>query len=1432
MYIMFNRVSKIPVLALLVLILSATSLKAQSGILWSQTYGGEQDETFQNIVETDDLGAQVIGFGQSNVGTIKSGQGLYDIIICEMAENGDLNWTSSIGGSAHDLGKSILLDNEKTFIGGLTYSNDLDGNIHLGAGDILFGDLNEDHQLSQSKFLGGNKLDNIVAIALQKDGSLIIVANTNSTDVAQIGIGGATDIYICNLTKDGTLIWENTIGSSGVDKATDFAINKKGEIIITGFTFSDNFLEFRKGIKDGFVLCLNDKGEQQWGRRFTNGNYSNFVAIDLDRIDNILLAGVQGKINDTNSGINGVYNEDVWALKLASNGSEIWRNQFGGSANDFATDIVASHDGGMLIVGHTVSYDGIVRTNYGNKDAFATKLNADGVQEWSQNYGGSKDDQILAVTQDRQGHYWLTGQTASDDIDLNENNGGSDAWILKLEGEEPTLQLIVASSFEVCSGESLDIDVEIPFCECEYRWSDGFVGAQRTATYDDNTSLTITVTDENNNQASGEIEIIVHPKPEFELTATHLSCIDNIDGEISAEVLEGTAPFEFEWSNGETADVLTGLEAGLYTLTVTDANGCSALLDAEIDAPQTFQVTATIESAVCNANSGNISLILEGGNAPFEFEWSNGTTTESNENLLPGEYIVNVIDANGCSIEETFIVENDDFDFDLEFEILDNLCHEGSQGSISILNMEGLEDLNWSTGATSANLNDLSAGEYTLEYTTIEGCSGTQTFIISEPRLLEVTPIATDNACSGNNSGSIGLELRGGTPPYDFNWSTGATSPFITELAAGEYLVTITDSNACQIEESIAIENGDFEFELQFEITNNLCYQGAGGSISILNGSELDQLIWNTGDEGASLNSLAAGEYTLEYTTLDGCSATQSFEISEPTVFEATANSNNNICAGENNGFIELEIRGGIPPYKFEWSNGADTPFITSLAEGEYSVTLTDVNDCSFILSTQIESPTALEIVDTNLSNETCREARDGTISFDIEGGTGTYMYEWSNGSNASSLDNLSEGTYSVTITDENGCTIIGEAEIEEADEFPIVNSELIDPTCYGETNGFIILSPGNINNVLSYLWPDNFTGNQRNDLAAGDYEVTVSTSSGCEKVLELTLDSPLEIQIDLETINISCFDEQDASIDVSVSGGKTPYVIELNGPNSFTNSILNNQSVGNLSAGEYTINTVDANGCIQENTIIINEPQAIIIQGVVSDASCFGETDGAIETIVSGGTGEYDYFWGGELFDNFIEEVPAGIYLVEVNDENGCFQERTFQINQPDRIFVENSIVHPSSDLDDDGSIELIITGGTAPYEVVWNNGDEGMIINDLGRGLYQFTCTDANGCQFTDNILLESTTSTSQLRPFEALNIYPNPADNLLYISMEGNHQDVQLRLINALGQIIYQEQTSLWNSNLKSIDVSQIPTGLYHLYLANQKNQSSYKVVISHN
>ncbi len=1257
------------------------NLKGQSEILFSQSFGGAQDETFQDIFITAENEALIIGYGQSNDGLIQSNKGLYDMLVCEMSNAGGVNWSTNIGGSDDDLGKSILNHEDNIFIGGLTYSSDQDITNNKGGGDILFGTLDQEQQFDAVSMLGGNKLDNIVGLKMMLDCSIIVVANTNSTDVTETGVGGATDIYVCRMLANGVILWETKFGSSRVDKANDVIINGQDEIIIVGTTFSDEFLEFRKGTKDGFVMSINNTGEKIWGRRFGNGNYTSFTACDIDAENNILVSGIQGQINNNNSGIRGIYNEDIIAFKLNEDGEQIWQQIQGGKENDFATDIISTNDGGSLIVGHTLSYDNLNNVNFGGHDGFALKLDSDGQKEWSKTYGGSEDDLIHSVRQDGHGHYWLVGQTASSDIHLFENNGGNDAWVLKLKGKVPQLALDLGNPIVVCEGELVNIDASLNNCDCSYTWSDGVEGAAREFTAIESETLSLTVQDELGNVAIDNIRIIVNARPKFELDIQNVSCAGALDGEINANLLSSASTsLTYSWSvnNNAMGPNLSELSPGFYELTVTDENNCFTTESVEISEPNPLELSAEITDALCENLQGEIMLEVSGGTGLYEYEWSSGHSTISLTGVGSGEYQVTVTDSNGCSILENYEIKRKELEFELEFDLTDNLCNGFSLASISILNNTDINTFEWSNGETTASISNLEAGDYTLNYITNDGCSGQQTFTVGEPEMLSVETVVVNNNCGDAREGSI-----------------------------------------------------------------------------------------------------------------------------------------------------SLDISGGVEPYILAWVGGENTTSIENLTSGIYRVTINDNNGCALIIEEQIQAPETIILEDAEIVDSFCSGEDIGSIEIMVAGGTGTLEYNWNTGSTSQSISNLGAGEYQVTVIDEMDCSSIFEFTVEGGSELPEIEVAQNNPLCFGSSDGEIILSqPANI----SYQWPDGFIGHERNNLSAGDYEITVGNNFGCTKVINIALTEPAELDMSFFLENVSCFGASDGSIQVISTGGTTPYMVSIENSASQIFGLSGDQTLVDLPPGLYFTSLEDANGCELGLPIVLNEPEPILIDASVVDVTCFGDMNGQITTAVTGGTGEYSYFWGGDLTSSSLFDLSGGIFQLEVTDENNCIETNIFQVNEPTLLEALPILTSPSPS-SNDGSIGLDLSGGVPPYTVLWAHGEEGALIENLGIGTYEYTIIDANDCLLTGSVLLESTTSTRNKEQISAISLFPNPTNQDVFVDTDIEYRDLQLSLHNALGQQVLGRHYHTFSRGTHRLSVSQLPSGIYYLSLSTPSSEGIYKVVVEH-
>ena len=450
-------------------------------------------------------------------------------------------------------------------------------------------------------------------------------------------------------------------------------------------------------------------------------------------------------------------------------------------------------------------------------------------------------------------------------------------------------------------------------------------------------------------------------------------------------------------------------------------------------------------------------------------------------------------------------------------------------------------------------------------------------------------------------------------------------------------------------------------------------------------------------------------------------------------------------CGSTNNGAIDLTISGGATPYSIVWSNAATTEDISGLSAGSYSVTVTDNNGDSEVLSgiTVAQSNNLqLSTVDTDI---TCFDAEDGSIDLTVTGGDGNYTYIWSNGATTEDVSDLPPGTYSVTVTDGSGCsgTETG-IDISEPGQF-VYNAIIQNVNCNGGNDGSLDFSVTGGNPPFTYFWvrldPVTFlpidtlgTNEDLDNLEAGQYFVTVVDSRGCRGGVNWLISQPTPIVIAGlvgGVTDVSCHGGNDGQIDVTTSGGTG--VLSYVWSNGETSEDLDNEP-----AGTYSITATDLNGCTATQTFVIDQPDSLIINldgfGVV-DVTCYGGNDGAINVTVSGGTPPYFFSWTNGDTTEDVSGLTAGDYTVQITDSLGCVQiSQTFTVGQPDSIaLVIVSKTNISCFGNNDGAIDVGVSGGTPPYEYLWSNGDTVQDISSLPAGPYTLTVTDSSGCTAT---------------------------------------------------------------------------------------------------
>ena len=815
-----------------------------------------------------------------------------------------------------------------------------------------------------------------------------------------------------------------------------------------------------------------------------------------------------------------------------------------------------------------------------------------------------------------------------------------------------------------------------------------------------------------------------------------VSCFGVGDGAISVSVTGGVTPYSYSWSSGEVTEDLFNISGGSYTLTVTDANGCQSIQTYTVaEAPSALSVTESITNLTCkDADNGAIDITVSGGTAPYSYSWNQGATTEDVTGLSAGIYQVTVTDANGCQQVVNYTVTEPD-QLTATYTSIDISCFAAADGAIDITVAGGTAPYtySWSDGSTDEDRTSLDGGSYTFTVTDAQGCQVIRTVDITEPTELTLSATSTDVLCFGEATGAIDLSVSGGTAPYSYAWTNGATTEDLSSLPAGTYTVLVTDANGCIQTETVVITEPMAALSLTGTTVDVSCQGLANGSIdlTVTGGTSPYSYFWNDGSGMEDRNGLSVGTYSVTVTDANGCETTGVYAITEPDALTASSAFSDISCFGANDGSIDITIAGGTSPYAYSWSDGASVEDRSALSPGNYTLTVTDANGCQVVETVTISEPAQL-VLSTATTDVLCFGEATGAVDLLVTGGTAPYSYTWTNGAITEDLNNLTAGTYSVTVTDANGCTATETIVIAEPVAALSLTATPVDVTCQGLANGSIDLVVAGGTAPYSYSWADGSGLEDRNGLIAGDYSVTVTDANGCQISGVYTVNEPAALTTSLTYNNVSCFGVGDGAADLTVSGGTSPYSF-LWSDGSTT------EDRSGLTPGVYAVTVTDANGCQSSENITITEPAALSLNHTLVNVDCYGNSTGSINITLIGGTEPYSYSWSDGSISEDLTGLVAGDYTITATDANGCQVVETISITQPSAPLALSAVIdHESCKNASDGAIDLSVTGGTAPYSYSWNTGASIQDIVGLLPGTYQVTVIDANGCSVTEDYVV----------------------------------------------------------------------------------------------
>jgi len=358
----------------------------------------------------------------------------------------------------------------------------------------------------------------------------------------------------------------------------------------------------------------------------------------------------------------------------------------------------------------------------------------------------------------------------------------------------------------------------------------------------------------------------------------------------------------------------------------------------------------------------------------------------------------------------------------------------------------------------------------------------------------------------------------------------------------------------------------------------------------------------------------------------------------------------------------------------------------------------------------------------TVVTDVLCGGDATGGIDLTVTGGVGTYDYSWSNGDVTQDLVNVVAGTYTVTVKDGNNCSATTAATISEPVALALTGIAT-NVHCFGGHDGQVNITVTGGTLPYTYAWDNGAFTEDIANLDAGTYVVTVTDAHGCVTGQSFTITSPSAITSSVTGVNVTCQGANNGSADLTVSGGVTPYTF-------FWSNFQASEDISNLDGGIYYVLITDASGCTHRDSIIIDEPSPLILSSVVTQITCYNANNGAIDLTVVGGTTPYGYAWNSGQNTQDLSNLPGGTYVVTVTDNHGCTAQHSVDIINPSSISTNAVIHNPICFQDQNGSIDLIVAGGTPNYTYAWSTGAVTEDIFGIDSGIYAITITDAHNC------------------------------------------------------------------------------------------------------
>ena len=936
-------------------------------------------------------------------------------------------------------------------------------------------------------------------------------------------------------------------------------------------------------------------------------------------------------------------------------------------------------------------------------------------------------------------------------------------------------------------------------------------------------------------------------------------------------------------------DTAFNLSAGSYYLEVTDANGCDTFSTVQVIAPQTaLSGSPQVFGVACRGEStGMIVADATGSWAPYRYFWIDnlGDTIQSTgymigrdtlDNLSAGVYNLHVYDAQDCFVSYGLSVGEPATNLSIDsISVVQTIaCYGDSDGSARMYVSGGMPNYTylWDSGETGLIAQNLSSGYRHVSLTDDWGCMVHDSIYISEnPEIQPTVSLVQTVSCYADADGIVSVSSVGGVGSHIFFWSTdpvGHTNnpDTVSGLTEGSYYVITQDALGCEVLDSIYVSEPE-PITMQATALSWISCYGADDGLAYATaqgGNTVYTFTWSSNNQvGDTINTITPGTHTVTVVDDRGCTSSDTVYMHEPDLLEINIDDNLTVwpyCIGVNSASLTSVASGGTPGYTYLWDDNLVAPQLTATASyllaGIYTVTVTDSRGCTASDTRDIDSTTnTMNAVINSLTNYvggtdvSCFGNNDGSVEVITGGAHAPYSYQWFGPNGFYSTNNIISSlyaeTYSVTVSDTNNCTVTTSINLTEPVALIFTSLSSTDATCLGSCDGTVEISLIGGTAPYSGHAQDNNTGSTLMNLlsgdslfvgvCAGDWTISLSDANGCSSEL-LVGGNDQQIITALDTIGVSidpfscffilCHGDTTGAVFLDWSTYDTSYSYNWYETADPSISLGTTNNIINLGIGTYI---VEANylGCIATDTMILTEPDPIQITGLVTNAICYGDNNGAVDANVIGGTttsSTYIYLWDNNVTSEDLSNVTAGSYTLTATDNYGCVETLTFTVTEPDELEV--TIAETSPFVLEASSV----TGGVPAYVYRWyESGTQvgsGTSYIVSSYGTYYLEVTDDHNCvaQSNSETYLPSAIVDGQQVIFK---VYPNPFRDEAIVDFGYTVQDATLSIVDIYGKLI--EQHEITNSDSFVITRKDKASGIYFLKMETISRNMFVKLII---